>query len=229
MNYSWEIVLRAKDKNLIKQDLFFKAASNASPYYEQAFSMINQTEIIDCTIELNPLYRFDYIFNQMLHCELKDLGSFRDYLFDLTTHFLCDVDLYQGLTCKDIYLQKLKTDILHHQYGDVVENIFKLFTKNKQQDMIIFTLIQLEVGSSLHHFRRVVHTIYPECLLYQMKEEPNLLIVYLPKQEKNEGERLNLMIYMFLPIGYKIRIFWENHFGVLNIDPSMQLENIELF
>ena len=62
MNFTWDIVLNAKRHGTDESELFFRPAKDRSPWYEQAFPILNETRAEGPEIEYNPLYRFDAIF-----------------------------------------------------------------------------------------------------------------------------------------------------------------------
>ena len=58
-----------------------------------------------------------------------------------------------------------------------------------------------------------------------------ILIAGLGKGIKKDGKqikKMNFIIDMFLEVGYKPRIFWENHFGVGGVKQTLHLDEIEL-
>ena len=34
---------------------------------------------------------------------------------------------------------------------------------------------------------------------------------------------------MFLPVSFKVHLFWENHFGIIDVDETMEIDEIALF
>ena len=43
MNFTWDIVLNAKRHGTDESELFFRPAKDRSPWYEQAFPILNET------------------------------------------------------------------------------------------------------------------------------------------------------------------------------------------
>ena len=230
MNYIWEIVLNAKENGILKQELFFKQAEIFSPYYEQSFSNLNQSKVTEKEIEINSIYRFDNIFKDLLNPNLEELEEFTKYMFDISIHFLCDVDLYQGITKCDIYLYKIKESILNGEYGEIRAETFKNISNNEKNIIALSLLKQIKIGTSLNIFKDIMMLIYSNMIIYQMKDQPKLILVYVSKAKTAfEEQKIELLIDLFMPIEFKIRIFWDKHFGVVSVDETMKLQEIELF
>ncbi len=231
MNYIWEIVLRARENYVDEKELFFKQAFEFSPYYEQSFLEIDRSYIEDGEeIEVNALYRFDKIFNKLLAPKDEDNEELKNYMFDIAIHFLVNVDLYSGLSRQDIYLLKIKQSIQEGEYGIDIANIFRKLEKKEKDIVVIYLLKQLRLGSSLGLIREMLKNIYKDMLLYQMKTDEKLVLLYLGiKKNEYENKKVNILIDLFLPVEYRVRIFWEYHFGVIDIDETMLLDNVELF
>lgn len=228
MNFMWEMTLNAKDNSISKYDVFYKVSKDISPWYEQSLPYINQKKITNPNIELNPLYRFDYIFGKMLAPELEELNEFKEYFFDISTHFLCDVDMYAGLTKKDIYLIKLKKEFIEFNENQTI--IFNNFNKKQQESIMVFLLSQIQTGSQISIFRQLIITIYKNSLMYQLIDEPNTILLYLSIAKTTESnEKIDLLIELFVPLSFNIRVFWKDHFGVIGVDSTMILNQIELF
>jgi len=230
MNYIWDIVLRAKEQGILKEELFFKSGKETSPWPEQSFPCINQKTIDSTEIEINPLVRFDHIFQRLLHVGLEGSEEFKEYLLDLSLHFLCDIDLYKGITKKEIYIHVIQSELAKGVYGDNIGEQFSLLSIQDKKAIATLLLTQIEIGISLSLFRKATNKLYENALLYQMKEEPNRILLYLGMANTPErSAKTELLISLFSPIQYETRVFWDCHFGVLTTDETMRLGAIEIF
>lgn len=235
MNFLWDMVLRAKKQGWKEEELFFKQAKEYSPFYEQSFSCINETGIITEEIEVNLLYRLADIFQELLNpvgCGLEETEyeEFRRYLIDAMLHVLVYTDLRHGLTGREIYIKSLLQEIREGVYWSGAAGAFAWIEADKQNRLAALLLIQMETGSSLSRFRSAVRILYPDAILYQIKEERKKLLLYL-RQKENHQERqvLELAKALFLPIGFELRVFWQYHFGIIGIEATMQLDEIALY
>ncbi len=235
MNFLWDIVLRAKKQGWKEEELFFKQAKEYSPFYEQSFFCINETDITAEEIEVNLLYRFADIFQELLNpegCEIDETEyeEFRQYLIDAMLHVLVYTDLHHGLTRREIYIKSLLNEVRSGAYWSGAAEAFRSIEADKQNRLAALLLIQTETGSSLHRFRSAVRILYPGAILYQIKAERKKLILYL-EAEGNQQEKqvLDLAKTLFLPIGFEVRVFWKYHFGIIGIDETMQMDEIALY
>lgn len=226
MNYIWDILLRAREQGFADSDIFFCQAKDCSPWYEQSFSCLNETQITDPQVEINTLYRFSSIFQELLHEQTRP--QLRQYLLDSAVHILADRELLSGLSSQDFYVQKLMLEFRSGTLGECLARICNVFTHDEQRKLASLLLLQYQVGSALSIFQKAVTQFYPDCLVYQAKDEPEEILLYLGLPS-SEGPRIHALQELFLPMRYQLRVFWEHHFGVIGVDATMHTGNIELY
>lgn len=226
MNYIWDILLRAREQGFSDTDIFFCQAEDYSPWYEQSFSCLNEVQVTDPHIEINTLYRFSSIFQELLHEQTRP--ELRKYLLDIATHVLVDRELLSGLSSQDFYVQKLMLEMRAGTLGTGLARMCTVFNCDEQRKLAALLLLQYQVGSTLSIFQKTVTQFYPDCLVYQVKNEPEVILLYLglPASEK---PRIYALRELFLPAQYQLRIFWEPHFGVIGVDATMHTDNIEIY
>lgn len=230
MNFIWDIYLNAKSNGIKKEALFFKPAKDCSPWYEQAFSILNEKKVCDPQIEYNPLYRFSNLFQDLLSSELYEFDEYRSFMFNTISHLLIWCDLHHGLSKDTFYIQRLIRDIKSHEFGAENAAAFQGLSKTIQKNLSSLLLEQYRTGSSLLVFQAAIRLVFSNALLYKERNSPKQLILYLGNSKTDElSQRIHLLEELFLPIGYRERIFWENHFGVMDVDSVMGLDKIEIF
>lgn len=230
MNLLWDIVLRAQSCGKKEGDLFFKQAGEYSPYYEQAFSCLNEKTAESGEIELNLLYRFAAIFQEILTDDGKELQEFKGYFIDAALHILLYTDLRHGLSTREIYMGRLEGELLEGSFWKAGAKEFSLIPPPKQKRLAALALSQMETGSSLHSFCRALLVLFPDAVLYQFKANRKRLVLYLMDQPDRDKKRmLQFVRDMFLPISYEIRTFWGHHFGVIGIDGAMRIGEIAIY
>lgn len=228
MNYIWDIVLQAKEDGYRKSDLFWEQGKDTSPYYEQSFSVLNQPHITDNHIEINGLARFEKLFGRFLHDGFLDNAEFKQYFYDLVIHFLCEIDLGKGISKESIYLKELEQDILTGVYGLEVQEHYK--TIPTTCNVLPLLLKQIRIGASLSGFREALKRVYPDAFVYQTHDEPEQILIYLGmKNTQKELKKYSFVEIMFLPIEYHTKVFWIHHFGVMGVDATLTLGEIQLF
>ncbi len=228
MNFIWDIILNAQENGMKKEDIFFEMAKDCSPWYEQSFSTLNQQEVCDSVVEVNPLFRFGAVFGSLFHPDHSEFPEFKAYFLDICLHFLCETDLQKGITPCDIHKKFIRDEIL--SLGSEEKEAFLSFSSQNQEIFLISYVNQLKIGSSLSMFRELVHQLFPKSNLYQIKDEPEQLLLYLGK-EKNpmREQQVSFVLDCFLPLFYHISLFWGQHFGVITVSETMQLDKIQLF
>lgn len=235
MNFLWDIVIRAKEQGYQEDELFFRQAREYSPFYEQSFSCINEKKVTSPEIELNLLYRFADIFQDILMQENSGLTEeeyreFGTFFIDAALHVILYADLRHGLTKREIYIRKIASELREGIFFSGMAKDFNRIEKSKQERLAALALCQMETGSSLRLFRRALLVLYPNVLLYQIKKEEKKLLLYISSRENSrEAGKLRFVTEMFLPVGYDLRVFWEHHFGIIGVEGTMVTDEIALY
>ena len=131
MNYIWEILLRARAQGLTDNDLFFAQAADCSPWYEQSFPCINEDTITSSVVEINSLYRFSAIFQELLY-NMGDSEYFR-YLFDTAVHILAAQETLLGLSKRDIYVQVLKKELESGSFSASITDALQSLSEDQKR------------------------------------------------------------------------------------------------
>lgn len=230
MNFLWDIALRAKQQGIGEEELFFRQAEEYSPFYEQAFSCLNETKIYNNEIELNLLFRFAPVFEYLLAEDVEEYQEFKKYLIDAALHMILYTDLRHGVTKRDIYIRKIREELENGIFWKDAAKDFKLIPYEKRNRLATLILNQIQTGSSLMVFCRGILVLFPDAMLYQIKADRKKLLLYLKESRTETNERiLKLVQEMFLPISYDLRIFWKYHFGIIGVDEVMKIDEIALY
>lgn len=230
MNFIWDIALRAQAQGKEEKELFFCQAREYSPFYEQAFPCLNETQVPEGRIEANLFVRFAGIFQDLLAREEEEPTAFGEYLTDAALHALLYTDLRQGLSKRDIYIRKIRQELEQGIFWKQAAEVFREMPMETRSRLAALALTQMQTGSSLMVFRRAVKVLFPEAILYQIKEDRRKILLYLEgsKTRKRE-ENLGFAQDMFLPINYELRVFWQYHFGIIGVDDAMRLDEIAIY
>ena len=217
MNYIWEILLRARAQGLSDNELFFAQAEDCSPWYEQSFPCLNEDTVTGPVVEINSLYRFSEIFQDLLH-----------NMFDAAVHILAAQETLSGLSKRDFYVQMLKRELEGGGFSASIAQALQLLSEEQKRGVASLLLAQYETGSSLLVFRQALTALYPQAMLYQLKPHPEQLLLYLGLA--NADRRIVQMLEdLFLPLQYQVRIFWTKHFGVWDVDATLVFDEIEIY
>lgn len=230
MNYAWEAALAADEAGITREELRFKPVRNGSPYTEVVLETINSSRMEQPVVEVNPLYRFAEEFSEVFDVNLTGYETSRELFFDIVMHYMVQLDLRQGLSKQEYALRFLLTDLLEGVCGSQAARVVRHFEKEKLRRLLRLILKLYQCGSSIYLFKEVMRCMYPESLVYASNEAVRQVLVYVGvKEQEEERERLEFLQDMFLPINYQVFLFWEHHFGIIDIDETMELDEMVLF
>ena len=230
MNYAWEAVLQAEKNNIDRNALHFVEAYNPSPYMEVSVIDLNQESPEDDRIEINPIYRLQDVFGALFDKNIVGMEQTRELFFDICMHYIVQLDLREGLSKEDYYYSLLAEDIRAGQYGKKTGERFLLFDKQEQKQILRAYLRLLKTGNYLEEFRRAVIGLYPKALIYENNETAYELLVYLGTDDtETQHERALFLREMFLPVQETIHFFYANHFGIIDVEETMELDETVLF
>lgn len=230
MNYAWEAVLAADSLGIPREKVRYVPVQNGSPYTEVVLETINSRSIEGNEVEINPFYRFAQEFATVFDVNLKGYEKTRRLFFDITMQYMVQLDLRQGMSKQEYALRFLLTDLLEGVCGNQAAWIMEHFEKDKLRRLLRLILKLYQCGSSIYLFKEVMRCMYPDSLVYANNEAVRQVLVYIGKKEtEDERERLKFLQDMFLPINYEVFLFWEHHFGIIDIDETMILDEMVIF
>lgn len=230
MNYVWEAVLASEKNNRDRDELYFVEAANPSPYIEVSLTDLNSECPVENRIEVNPLYRFGTVFGHLFDKNIKDMIQTRELFFDVCLHYIAQLDLREGLSKEDYYFDLIAEDIANGMYGKKVRKEFSLFGLTEQRVILRSYLQLLKTANYLAEFKKALKSLYPRALIYENSEASYEMLVYLGvKETEAEKEKAVLLRKMFLPIQETVYFFYENHFGIIDIDETMIVDEMLIF
>jgi hypothetical protein len=230
MNGIWDIVLRARKSGNRLEELKFIKASCPSPYMESAFDIVNTKEIIDTDIEINLIYRFSEVFSALLMEENFKYEKTREIFIDVILHCVAVWDLRNGYDKREYQAAIIIREILEQRQLSFIGNEFSLF-RDSQMKKIIFYLLDLYKNKDyLFMFKKALKEVFPKSNIYENTQEKKEVLLYIGK-EKNEVDikKIDILSKLFLPISYKIEIFWDKHFGIIEVDESMIIGDMAVY
>lgn len=230
MNYVWEAVLQIEKKDRDREKLTFIPASNPSPYIEVSMIDLNLNYPEEDRIEINALYRLSDIFGKLLNENEENMRQVRELFFDICMHYIVQLDLREGLACEDYFCSMVSSDFMNEKYGLNRKKHFNYFNKNEKKMLLRSYLQLLRSGNYVEEFRRIIVKIYPLAIIYENDEMPFELLVYLGVAETDsEKERTQFLRDLFLPLQGTVYYFYEHHFGIIDVEATMILDEIILF
>lgn len=229
MNYIWETVLAAKRDGIEETDLYFKAAKIASPYIEVSFCDLNTSCIEEKNIEVNPIYRFADVFAGIIDKNVRDFSKTREVLFDVAFHYLAHTDLRMGLHKQEYYSRFILEELEKGIFGSRGKSGIYLFDTWEKKHMIASLMDVYCSGNYIRIFTKLMKILYEYSIVYVSQDQANEVLIYVGEKEtEQEIERMRFLTETFFPVGEKVEIFYLNHFGILDVEETMDLDRILL-
>ncbi|MGN0330384.1 MAG: hypothetical protein ACI4D5_03995 [Kineothrix sp.] len=230
MNYAWEAALQADREGIPREKLVFVPLQDGSPYTEIGQEMINARQLDRAEVGINPLYRFAGVFAEIFDRNTEGYEKTRELLFRIFMQYMVQLDLRQGLSRQEYALRFLFRDIQEGVYGERAAEVICGIEQGKRRRLLQLILKLYRCGSSLHLFREVMRCMYPDSLVYASNEEVQQLLIYVGAEETpEEAGRLAFLRDMFLPVSQQVYLFWERHFGIIDVEETMVLDEMVLF
>lgn len=229
MNYIWDTVIKAKRKNIDTSQLSFLPADIYSPYMELAMNTINFELGEETEIEVNPFYRFGYIFNRMFQPEM-DNYELRKELLNCMLHYINNIDIYTGMNVHEYMRLYITRDIENGYFGIDAKEKWKLFNLDEQEIILTQLIDMYRTGSSVEIARKAVLGIFPDGYIYFNKVLKNEILIFAGKKERPVyAEKMKLLLDLFMPIDFCYEIYWSKHFGIIGNDELMREGSIVLY
>lgn len=231
MNYIWDTCIKARRQGLKQEDITFHPGQSYSPYMEMAFDELNISEFTPpLRVEMNPYYRFGAIFQELLDANFAGHEELREVLFDMVTQFLLFLDCQQGFNKREYYGRFIYEDIKNGMFGKAIKESIPAFTTD-EFEMVVQNLITLyRTESSLYLFKQVVRSIFTTSIIYYRSEDTPEILIYLSTAETTKNkQKMDTLIALFLPLGFKYRLYWQEHFGLIGHESTMHINHIVIY
>lgn len=229
MNYIWDLLIRAEEQGLSKEDIYFNFAKTYSPYMELSPQLLNAQHIEEY-VEVNPYYRYFEIFKGLFHPDHEADLEIREYLLDVVLHFLAEIDRMQGMNKREFYIRFMLKEIEEDVFGKQVKENISVFTK-KEQEMIALQILRLyQTGDALYLLKDTMKRLFNNCFIYVKSEEQPELLIYIGQKKTEMNERkIQLVQDILLPVNFHMEVYWQIHFGIMDVEETMKLDQIALY
>lgn len=227
--YIWQILQEAQHNGVEHNNIKFEASNNLSPYVETFTQFktegISEDSII--SIEVNLLHRFSKFFNN-LNKNCND-ETVKDIITDLILHFLGTLDLKNGLNKNSIYEGMLYDDILEGAFGKEISKKIKVFYESEKSILLQYIVDLYMNGNGEKSFLKVVEGIFNNVLFYKRQDRKNEFILFIDVDRSQEAEeKLEVIEKIFFPFDKKLDIVWKHHFGIIGIEETMKIDEINI-
>lgn len=231
MNYMWDTLILAKRKNIDIDNIFFKLAKVYSPYLELAMKYINFSLDESTTeLEVNPFYRFGYIFNRMFMPDDEESMELREELLNCMLHFIYNIDIYTGMNTHEFMRMFIRKDIENGYFGEEMKKFWKLFSLTEQESITTQMIDMYKTGSGAEILRKAVLSVFPNGYVYFNRVLNDEILIFAGIREKDiYKHKMSFILKMFMPLDFKYRIYWSQHFGIIGSKELMKEDSIVLY
>ncbi|WP_202113496.1 iron-dependent peroxidase [Paenibacillus sp. MMS18-CY102] len=229
MNYIWDLMIRAANAGMDKRDITFVPARSYSPYMELSLQNLNASAA-ETVVEVNPYYRFEHIFSAWLDPNVEEYDELRYQLFDLIMHQLADIDIVQGMSRQEYYIQFILRDMEEGAYGVRVSERIGMFNQLERDGIAANLLGLYQTGEALYWLKNTMRKVFKRSTIYAICEEKDELILYVGQEETVESRaKVELILDLFLPVRFRTELYWSRHFGILGVEDTMRLDTMALY
>lgn len=221
MEYIW------KNYNGDNTFIVARGSNNFSPFIE-SYPMGNGY------VGLNYLLRFADIFQEVDNFIVKDT-IYSNYQKDLENvvnmmaHILVDLDRKKGIHKFTIENSMLEQELQNGDYGKEISNAYMVLSADEKWNIVNLLRKQKNCDGKELYFNRAVKYLFNYSKVY-FDEFGNKLLVFLGDNDTDKNKiKIQLAIDLFLEIGTNLEIFWSTHFGIIDRDETMIIDEIAIY
>jgi hypothetical protein len=229
VNYIWELLIRAENEGYEMKDISFRYPTYFSPYMELSFTDINTNWVLT-EVEVNPYFRYFEIFSKLFDINLVVNLELRTHLFDILIHFLGNIDRLQGMNKREYYIFFTVAEITAGIFGTDIQKKYQLFTETEKEIIASGVLSHYKTGEGVYIFKRLVQEIFISSSIFANAKEKNELIIYINAAKTTiKQKKIKLLSDLFLPFQFEIEVYWENIFGIIEMESFMKFDSIVIY
>ena len=221
---------------------FNKIFTSFVNYYDSFFEFENKLEkdskIKNLTMEnvpkkeskINGFRRRNNIVKEEKE-NISVLRNFKKNIENNVINYLRELDFVSGTTVVDVICEKISEDIKNGVLGIDLKKYF-LFLSREEQEYVALLIYNEKINNvnCMKNFKLGIKYFFIDSLIYRQKSEKNKIIVYInkPKNKVNIA-KIKTLELLFLEFEMKLKVFWENHFGVVNVGETVKIDEIAVF
>ena len=216
------------------KNIKFISEEGYSPYLEINGDFLNEFRL-ENEIKINPFIRFNSIFSSFLEIfqetEEEKYKEIRKKFIHEALMCLREIDYVTGTTIIDIYCENILKDIERGDFGDELIKDLKNLTEEEKNIMVLLYYDKIVTEKeSFSVFCNGIKYFFPDSIIYQKKHERKKVVIYINSEKKKENRcKVKIMEHLFLPLGVKVKYYWKNHFGVINVEKTLKLGEVSVF
>ncbi|BBM45262.1 hypothetical protein [Leptotrichia trevisanii] len=221
---------------------FNKIFTSFVNYYDNFFEFENKlekdTKIKNLPMEntlkkeskINSFRRRDSIVEEEKG-NISVLKKFKKNIENNAINYLQELDFVSGTTVIDVICEKISEDIKKETLGINLKRHFSILNREEQGYVALLIYNEKINGvNCMKNFKLGIKYFFLDSLIYRQKSKKNKIIVYInkPKNKVNVA-KIKTLELLFLEFGMELKVFWKNHFGVVNVDETVKIDEIAVF
>ncbi|WP_369712169.1 hypothetical protein AB8B23_07140 [Leptotrichia sp. HSP-342] len=221
---------------------FNKIFTSFVNYYDNFFEFENKlekdTKIKNLTMEntpkkeskINSFRGRDSIVEEKKG-NISVLKKFKKNIENNAINYLQELDFTSGTTVIDVICEKISEDIKKGTLGINLKRYFSILNREEQGYVVLLIYNEKINGvNCMKNFKLGIKYFFLDSLIYRQKSEKNKIIVYINKPKNKENvAKIKTLELLFLEFGMELKVFWKNHFGVVNVDETVKIDEIAVF
>lgn len=223
--YIWEYLMESEDK-----DIHFEQAKLWNPYGE----IVEETDDGCCVY--NAMHRYEKIFWPWFEQNGLPESEKDKVIFDICSNYLAQIDIKASFSYDEFKKRRFAQDLEQGLYGEYVRDIYNKLTKPQKYIVVHYLEQQNQMmkqgvspSGSMEIYKKVVLQLLETGVIYRDCYHAAKYILYVGESRNDLKEK---MIYLsqelFLPLGYRVDVLWDKHFGLLGEKQTLALDSIQL-
>ena len=207
-------------------------------HYILIIKLEKDTKIKNLTMEntpkkeskINSFRRRDSIVEEKKG-NISVLKKFKKNIENNAINYLQELDFVSGTTVIDVICEKISEDIKKGILGISLKKYFLLLNSEEQQYIALLIYNEkINNVNCMKNFRLGIKYFFIDSLIYRQRSEKNKIIIYInkPKNRSNIA-KIKTLELLFLELGMDLKVYWQNHIGVENVDETVKIDEIEVF
>ena len=114
-------------------------------------------------------------------------------------------------------------------FGRKAKSAIQLFSSYEKKYNVLALMYVISSRNYREIFKWLFQEIYQDSIIYKSMDCANELYIYVGSAEtQEERKRVQFLLDTFLPIGVRTEVFYQEHFGILEVEETMILDKVLL-
>ena len=222
MAYIWEKYSKDNEYRITEKICPYLEVLNQNTYIVDVNPMIRLARIFDATFgdDNERAFALDSLTSRI---GAEGTGQIVNIIF----HYLAQLDRTKGLDKIQRMIEGLQNEIEQGLWGNKIKALMKEMNDDDNES-ILYVLTQRVINDNESFFMDAVGKSFPiSSLCYE--EQTKLFYLYIGTGENDYNTRkLDLIICLLWPINKKLKVVWNQHYGIVGCDDTMHVDSIQI-